>query len=268
MRRVAAGTDARRTSRRRRRRGPRGATTMILATTTFEDYDRFMEIFSTKGAEKRGEHGCKGAQIFRDPKEDGPGLGALRLGRGGVAELRLRPRRPPDHAARPGTAAQQGPPTARVRRPGSTPRRSEDTVEAIIGACRRPHQGGRHHGQTGALCRSWAPRTRTWPRWWSTTSTPRAACLGRPVELLLEDSETTDEVGGGQGRQARAAGSRGRDLRRHLQLHAAGHQGPGRGGRAARSTSTPSSTRGRSATRSSSAPARCRRSRSSPSSPG
>ena len=43
---------------------------MILATTTFEDYDRFMEIFSTKGAEKRGDHGCKGAQIFRDPKDD------------------------------------------------------------------------------------------------------------------------------------------------------------------------------------------------------
>jgi hypothetical protein len=42
---------------------------MILATTTFEDYDRFMEIFSTKGAEKRGDHGCTGAQIFRDPKE-------------------------------------------------------------------------------------------------------------------------------------------------------------------------------------------------------
>ena len=43
---------------------------MILATTTFEDYDRFMKIFSTKGAEKRREHGCKGADIFRDPNED------------------------------------------------------------------------------------------------------------------------------------------------------------------------------------------------------
>ena len=43
---------------------------MILATTSFEDYDRFMEIFSTKGAEKRKEHGCKGAHIFRDPNED------------------------------------------------------------------------------------------------------------------------------------------------------------------------------------------------------
>jgi len=43
---------------------------MILATTRFEDYDRFMEIFSTKGAEKRREHGSKGALVFRDPNED------------------------------------------------------------------------------------------------------------------------------------------------------------------------------------------------------
>jgi hypothetical protein len=42
---------------------------MILATTTVEDYDRFVEIFSTKGAEKRKEHGSKGARVFRDPNE-------------------------------------------------------------------------------------------------------------------------------------------------------------------------------------------------------
>jgi hypothetical protein len=40
---------------------------MILATTTVEDFDRFIAIFSTKGAEKRREHGSKGAQVFRDP---------------------------------------------------------------------------------------------------------------------------------------------------------------------------------------------------------
>ena len=43
---------------------------MILATTRFEDYDRFMEIFSTQGAEKRKEHGSRGAHVFRDPNED------------------------------------------------------------------------------------------------------------------------------------------------------------------------------------------------------
>jgi quinol monooxygenase YgiN len=43
---------------------------MVLATTTFEDYGRFMEVFTTMGAEKRKEHGCKGAHIFRDPNDD------------------------------------------------------------------------------------------------------------------------------------------------------------------------------------------------------
>ena len=43
---------------------------MILATTTVEDFDRFISIFSTKGAEKRAEHGSKGAQVFRDPREE------------------------------------------------------------------------------------------------------------------------------------------------------------------------------------------------------
>lgn len=43
---------------------------MLLATTQVEDLDRFLEIFSTKGAEKRKLHGSKGALVFRDPSED------------------------------------------------------------------------------------------------------------------------------------------------------------------------------------------------------
>jgi hypothetical protein len=43
---------------------------MILATTKIEDYDRFVSIFSTKGAEKRKQYGSKGATVFRDPNED------------------------------------------------------------------------------------------------------------------------------------------------------------------------------------------------------
>jgi hypothetical protein len=42
---------------------------MFLATTTFEDYDRFKQVFATKGAEKRREHGSKGALVFRDANE-------------------------------------------------------------------------------------------------------------------------------------------------------------------------------------------------------
>ena len=42
---------------------------MLLATTKVEDVDRFVEIFSTKGAEKRKLHGSKCATVFRDPSE-------------------------------------------------------------------------------------------------------------------------------------------------------------------------------------------------------
>src|SRR4051794_26836366 len=44
-------------------------TRMILATTQVEDFDRFLATFTTKGADKRREHGSKGAQVFRDPNE-------------------------------------------------------------------------------------------------------------------------------------------------------------------------------------------------------
>jgi len=44
--------------------------TVVLATAKIGDFDRFWNTFSTKGAEKRGQHGSKGAQVFRDPNED------------------------------------------------------------------------------------------------------------------------------------------------------------------------------------------------------
>ena len=43
---------------------------MLLATTQIEDMDRFLEVFSTAGAQKRKEHGSKSALVFRDPSED------------------------------------------------------------------------------------------------------------------------------------------------------------------------------------------------------
>ena len=42
---------------------------MLLATTMVEDFDRFTDVFSTKGAEKRKQHGSKGALVFRDPNQ-------------------------------------------------------------------------------------------------------------------------------------------------------------------------------------------------------
>ena len=41
----------------------------MLATTKVEDFDQFLKIFSTKGAEKRKQHGSRGAAVYRDPME-------------------------------------------------------------------------------------------------------------------------------------------------------------------------------------------------------
>jgi hypothetical protein len=43
---------------------------MLLATTRVEDVDRFLKVFSSKGAEKRKQHGSKGSTVFRDPSEE------------------------------------------------------------------------------------------------------------------------------------------------------------------------------------------------------
>jgi hypothetical protein len=42
---------------------------MLLATTQVEDFDRFLDVFSNAGADKRREHGSEGAVVFRDPNE-------------------------------------------------------------------------------------------------------------------------------------------------------------------------------------------------------
>ena len=42
---------------------------VVLATAKVEDFDRFWNTFSTKGAEKRREHGSKGAHVLRDPND-------------------------------------------------------------------------------------------------------------------------------------------------------------------------------------------------------
>ena len=42
---------------------------MVLSTVKVEDFDRFWSIFSSQGAEKRKQHGCKGSHVFRDPSD-------------------------------------------------------------------------------------------------------------------------------------------------------------------------------------------------------
>jgi hypothetical protein len=43
---------------------------MILATTTVENVQQFLDVFGTKAADKRALHGSKGATVFRDPTEE------------------------------------------------------------------------------------------------------------------------------------------------------------------------------------------------------
>ena len=43
---------------------------MVLSTVKVEDFDRFWTTFSTKGAEKRKQHGSKGSRVYRDPNDD------------------------------------------------------------------------------------------------------------------------------------------------------------------------------------------------------
>ncbi len=43
---------------------------MVLSTVRVEDFDRFFATFSTKGADKRKEHGSKGARVYRDPSDE------------------------------------------------------------------------------------------------------------------------------------------------------------------------------------------------------
>jgi hypothetical protein len=43
---------------------------LILTTAKIEDFDRFWNTFTTRGAEKRRQHGSKGSHVFRNPNED------------------------------------------------------------------------------------------------------------------------------------------------------------------------------------------------------
>ena len=43
---------------------------MVLATAKIEDFESFWSVFSTRGAEKRKQHGAsKGGEVLRDPND-------------------------------------------------------------------------------------------------------------------------------------------------------------------------------------------------------
>ncbi len=42
---------------------------MIVTIARVADPDRFLEVFETIGADKRREHGCRGARVYVDPED-------------------------------------------------------------------------------------------------------------------------------------------------------------------------------------------------------
>ena len=42
---------------------------MIVTIARVTDPDRFLEVFTTIGAEKRRQHGCRGARVHVDPDD-------------------------------------------------------------------------------------------------------------------------------------------------------------------------------------------------------
>ena len=94
---------------------------------------------------------------------------------------------------------------------------------------RRSHQGGSHRRpDRPALVRSGSP-TPTWRGWSSATSTPRAACSDGGSSCTSRTARPTTPSRPPRRAKLVEQRPRRRRLRRHLQLHAAGHQGPGRG---------------------------------------
>src|SRR5260221_12143341 len=60
---------------------------MILVTTTVENVDRFLDVFGTKGADKRALYGSKGSTVFRDPTDENRVWGLLDWDEAGWAKF-------------------------------------------------------------------------------------------------------------------------------------------------------------------------------------
>ena len=86
---------------------------MLLATTQVEDFDRFLEVFSTAGADKRKEHGSKGALSSATPPRTtacgSSSTGTQRAGRASSSDPEVPPiMKAAGHKGRPQAAAFAG----------------------------------------------------------------------------------------------------------------------------------------------------------------
>ena len=200
---------------------------MILATTTIEDFDRFKSIFSTKGLEKRKEHGSKGATVFRDPNQDDRVWVLFDWDADGLAELRLGPRGPTDHER---SRAQRSAPGGGARRPIRRLARLEIGGNVMAAtALGRPIKVGVIADQTGPLDVH-GHRGRQRRQDGDRRDQRRRRALGAADRAAPHRQRDDGRSRGSLRHQARSGGGR-CDPRWHLQLDAAGHQGPGCRGR-------------------------------------
>src|SRR5258707_12233828 len=92
---------------------------MILATTTVENVDRFLDVFGTKAADKRALHGSKGSTVFRDPTEENRVWGLFDMDEAGFAKVVSDPEVPPLPKEAGGPANAQPARRRGASRPGS-----------------------------------------------------------------------------------------------------------------------------------------------------
>ena len=113
---------------------------MILATTTVENVDRFLEVFGTKGADKRALHGSKGSTVFRDPTEDNRVWALFDWDEDGWTKFVSDPEVPPilkeaGHLGKPQAALMLG----------SRPQETTPPAEAPPAACQPRHRRRQAH---------------------------------------------------------------------------------------------------------------------------
>ena len=122
---------------------------MILAATTVENVDEFLEVFGTKGADKRALHGSKGATVFRDPTEENRVWALFEWDEQGWTDFVSDPEVPPilkeaGHLGKPQSA------TLPRRLPGVGEEWNDDQHDQPSGTSRRDHRPDRRpllHGR-------------------------------------------------------------------------------------------------------------------------
>ena len=183
----------------------------------------------------------KGATVFRDPTEEDRVWALFDWDEAGWESFVSDPRSRRS-SRKPATSASRRPPCLAGTYRGV--RDDDDDIDRTDrpASASSPIKPGRS--------RSWASPTPTSPTWSSTTSTRGAACSAIPIELFIEDSATDDDAAAAA---AAKLVDRGRMSTSLLGgIYSSTRQaikGPVVDAGQRRCTSTPSSTRARSATR-------------------